>query len=249
MKNIRIGNDIVVTWSLSKEGQPYSLEGMALRLYLKHAFGTSEIDDFRVDGNKITWTFYGKDQQHAGRYTLELVANEGENGMVSVDKCNFIQLTANTPCCDGDDDQNVVTEYVELTSTVNYAPVVIKEGGGGLQYAIERTVYLTENGIGDHKATFEISEEERAYNRETFEMARNDQPVFVSLNGAFAPVVTSGVNRVVFNIVADVGEEYAPTLISNYLTIYPNGDATATLSFIQTGSSARDMNNDFSKDF
>ena len=129
-------------------------------------------------------------------------------------------------------------------------------GGGGLQYAIERTVYLTENGTGDHKATFEISEEERAYNRQTFEMARNDQPVFVSLNGAFAPVVTSGPQRVVFNIVADVGEASAPTLISNYLTIYPNGDATATLSFIQTGSISEDalegyipLSRDFSDDF
>ena len=158
MKSIRIGNDIAVTWSLYKEGQPYSLEGMAVRLYLNHALGRSEIGSFKVSGNVVAWTFEGKDQKHTGRYSLELVVNEGESGMMSVDKIDFVRLTPVTPCCEGEDDENVVTEYVDLTSSVEFAPVVINEGGGaGLQYAIERTVYLTRYELGGEYEDNEIT--------------------------------------------------------------------------------------------
>ena len=259
MKSIRIGNDIAVTWSLYKEGQPYSLEGMAVRLYLNHALGRSEIGSFKVSGNVVAWTFEGKDQKHTGRYSLELVVNEGESGMMSVDKIDFVRLTPVTPCCEDEDEENVVTEYVELTSTVNYAPVVIKEGGAGLQYATERTVYQTEYRLGDYSESIEISEEERAYNAETFEMVRNDEPVFLSFGGVIMPYVectfsaSTGEGHVRFNVVLDNREgDFIGGIVSVSVKVYSNGDAVQEMSPIETGSAPstpRDMNSDFNNDF
>ena len=248
MKTIRIGNDIVVTWSLFKEGQPYSLADMDVTLYLSHAFGKTIITDYHVNDNQIVWTFKGKEQQHTGKYSLELVINEAQDGMASTDYCNFVNLTQTTPCCEGEDDENVVTEYVDLTSSVELAPVVIREGGAGLQYATERTVYPTlvkADGFEPHEA--EISEEYREYNKETYEMAKRGEPVFISFTGLFYFVTTIYDDSAVFNHVSHVDNH---GLFSYTITIAKDGDARAVSNPIQTGSSTpSDMNSDFNNDF
>jgi hypothetical protein len=129
MKKVKIGNDIAVTWSLFKEGEPYSLEGLDLTLYLSHAFGRNKIVPDAVRENNISWTFSGKDQVHTGKYSLEVVINEGQDGMASTDYVDFVQLTQNTPCYEGEDEENVITENIELASSIAFAPVIIKEGG------------------------------------------------------------------------------------------------------------------------
>lgn len=227
MKTIRIGNDIVVTWSLFKEGQPYSLADMDVTLYLSHAFGKTTITDYHVNDNKIVWTFKGKEQQHSGKYSLELVINEAQDGMASTDYCNFVNLAQTTPCCEGEDDEDVVTEYVELTSSVNYAPVVINEGGGaGLQYATERTVYITwDEGI------CEITEEQREYNKETFALAFSED-IFISYQGLFFPWISSNGRTLNFSYVGyDAG-----ILIAIRIILHENGDAEFVLEPIETGS-------------
>ena len=130
MKKVRIGNDIVVTWFITKDGAPYNIEGMQTTVSLKHAFGRTELTDYTVSGNKIGWTFLGMDQKHTGKYSLELVINDGQEGMATTDACDFVYLTPVTPCCAGDDDENVETENVELTSAMAFAPNVI--GGGSV---------------------------------------------------------------------------------------------------------------------
>lgn len=176
MKKIRKGNDIKVTWSLVKEGQPYSLEGVELSLYLKNAFGKSEITDFTISGNSVIWNFYGKDQKHVGKYTLEIVINENEVGMVTTDCVDFVYLTPETPCCEGTDDENITTETIELTSAVDLAPVVIQgEGGSGLKFSEERTIY----GVYEE----ELTEEQRAYNIETYNKLMAGEAITANVGG------------------------------------------------------------------
>ena len=38
MKNIRIGNDIVVTWAILRGGAPFSLEGKDVTILLQRMF-------------------------------------------------------------------------------------------------------------------------------------------------------------------------------------------------------------------
>lgn len=128
-RDIRKGNDIAVIWSLMKDNEPFSLAGRTLKLYLKNMYGSKEITDFSVRGNQIHWTFFGKDQATTGLYSLTLVANENEEGMITTDSCNFVRLVScSCKLQGGEDAPNVETETIELTSTLEYVANV-EQGG------------------------------------------------------------------------------------------------------------------------
>lgn len=127
MKNTRKGNDINVAWKILKNGNPFSLMGKDITIYLKSPFGKEKIKDFSVTGNIINWTFFGKDQKHSGEYGLELVINENEVGMITTDKCGFVNLVSCSCMVGGSDEGNIETESIELTTTLEY---VAGEGGG-----------------------------------------------------------------------------------------------------------------------
>lgn len=132
MKSIRIGNDIYIEWSIFRDGTPYVLEELDLSLYLKNIFGRERIEDYTISGNKVMWTFHGKDQEHIGKYTLELVINEQKPGMATTDYVDFVYLTPKTSCCQGEDEENITTETIALSSTMEFAPTVIQGGGGSI---------------------------------------------------------------------------------------------------------------------
>lgn len=154
------------------------------------------------------------------------------------------------------------SEYVKL-KTINgkniygSGNIVIEggEGGSGLQYAVERTVYPTRVEFeGDKPTDVEITEEERAYNIETYDMARNRmEPVFVSLDGNFFQVVIMSDEMVVYNAVQYIDNLFGyDGLYSLTITISKEGDAIFSSKPIQTGGGSEtpsDMNSDFSNDF
>lgn len=122
--------------------------------------------------------------------------------------------------------------------------------GKGLKYSEERTVYLTEIHILGEVDVAQISDEERAYNIETFNNAWNNQNVFISWFGTyFNPIeMRNGetYGSATFNALA----EYNGILVSYIIKVDTNGDAVAELKEIQTGSTTpSDFNNDFNNDF
>lgn len=125
MKDIRIGNDISVRWSLYKGDEAYDLTNLPVTLYLKNAYGKKEIKDYTIEGNQISWTFFGKDQKNTGKYSMVLVVREGEQGMASTDYCDFVQLVSCACQVSGVDDENVQTETIELTSEVDFLPIIV----------------------------------------------------------------------------------------------------------------------------
>ena len=139
------------------------------------------------------------------------------------------------------------------------ADIEVSVGGEGLKYSVERTAYPTKYIIEGHEDNFEISEEERQYNIETFNKSWNDSNVILSFAGGFvnhtlaSQDATTGEGYVVFNVVQDFGDVDFPTgLISQTATIYSNGDATIEIKQIQTGSAPTtksDFNRDFINDF
>ena len=137
MKDIRIGNDIIVSWSIFAEGAPYSLEGKEVTLYLCSQFGKRRAEGYAITGNQITWTFFGKEQKHSGKYSLELVVNEDAEGMVTTDACDFVNLVNCTCKVGGADDAGVQTESIELTSNLEY---VANAGGGGSYEDIKKDI-------------------------------------------------------------------------------------------------------------
>ena len=132
MRKIRKGKDIVVRWSLYRnengERVPFAIDATAV-LKVQTPYGTITATEVTIEGNVVSWTFRGKDQEHLGYYGLELVQNDGEKGMVTVDTCTAFALVAHsceeTPDVGGD----VVTDAVMLEGEVAFAPVVIELGG------------------------------------------------------------------------------------------------------------------------
>lgn len=129
MRRIRIGKDFEVRWSIYSlvDGQkePYALEGKRLVFKYCTPYEDQNIEDWRVEGNTIVWTFKGKDQRHIGCYQLVLVENPGEDGMVTVDVCNAFELVAYSCQENPDEDGMVVFDVVNLASDVAF------NGGAG----------------------------------------------------------------------------------------------------------------------
>ena len=125
MKDIRKGNDITIHWAIytEVEGQriPYSLDGKDLTLVLGSPYMRKEIKDFIAKGNIITWTYFGKDQKSAGKFSLVLIENNGKEGMHTVDKCNAFRIV-NLSCeVGGSDESDVETVTLEFESTIDYS--------------------------------------------------------------------------------------------------------------------------------
>ena len=133
MRDLRQGNDLAVIWSILRDGKPFILSGKEWKLYLKNMYERKEVDDFSVKGNQIHWTFYGKDQKTTGKYSLILVGNENEKGMITTDTCDFVRLVScSCKVENGIDSPNVEIETIELTSELEYvANAGGGEGGGG----------------------------------------------------------------------------------------------------------------------
>lgn len=129
MRDHRQGNDLAVVWSILRDGKPFILSGKEWKLYLKNMYERKEVDDFSVKGNQIHWTFYGKDQKTTGKYSLILVGNENEKGMITTDNCDFVNVVSCSCKIENSiDSPNVETETIELTSNLDY---VAGTGGGG----------------------------------------------------------------------------------------------------------------------
>lgn len=130
---LRIGKDFTVKWNIFRRTEggriAYDLEGKNLVLRLQNAIETVDVQGFAVTGNTIEWVFRGKDQKYVGRYTLILVENQDENGMVTIDKVGAFILVAHTHQETDNDREDVVIETLELSSESVLLPV--GEGGSG----------------------------------------------------------------------------------------------------------------------
>lgn len=92
MESIRIGNDINIEWSISRNGEPEALEGKDLRVTMTNGYKKMEVKDFYIRDNVIGFTYLGKDQDYNGVYTLTLIENKGKEGMYTVDACEAFRL-------------------------------------------------------------------------------------------------------------------------------------------------------------
>lgn len=103
MDKIRIKNDINVFWAIfSDEASevPYDLTGRDISVYLTGPMGRVRVENYEADGNIIKWVFRGKDQEYTGIYSFELVENEDQDNMHTLDKWHAVQLY--DPCDDED---------------------------------------------------------------------------------------------------------------------------------------------------
>ena len=92
MKKIRIGNDIVIKWRVTINGEEVNLEGLDLSLYISTTYQPRRAIAFTVAGNEITATYKGAEQKVTGVYRLTLYRNEGEQLQNVLDVCDAFEL-------------------------------------------------------------------------------------------------------------------------------------------------------------
>lgn len=117
MKKIRIEKDITVRWSnILTNGEPVSLEGRDLKLYLVNPLGSSkEVWDFNVTDNNIQFLFRASEQKILGIYRLKLYENYGRRGQTVLDQCEGFCLVATTCQEGGTETEGLDTETAELS--------------------------------------------------------------------------------------------------------------------------------------
>lgn len=96
MKAIRIGNDIPIVWSISRNGVQEDFSGRDVAVYLLDPHGNACQIGWSMDGSSATILFMGKDQSVTGKYTLVLTENEGEMGMTTIDTVEAFKLVDHT---------------------------------------------------------------------------------------------------------------------------------------------------------
>lgn len=123
MEKKRIGNDTRVTMAVTTAGRPENFDNKRLTLILWSDVTSTEVKDFRVKGNIITFMWYGTEQKKTGRYFLTLYENYGERSQRVVDSRPFVQLVSRsfmTGCgCDCDGDNAELTLSVDIDAPTN----------------------------------------------------------------------------------------------------------------------------------
>lgn len=94
---VRIGKDIKIKWAVLTDGSALPLNKEELTLELVGPNGKSQSMEFEAEGNVLTTTFYGKDQNYTGDYMLTLWKNKGKEGQSVVDKTSAFSLVRYTP--------------------------------------------------------------------------------------------------------------------------------------------------------
>lgn len=117
MRKVRIGNDINVRWEVKTDGQAVSLEGKALKLYVRSAYRKEEITTFTVEGCVVSFTYPASMQRMTGARAVILEdATEGApRRTVCADQA--FTLVAHS-CEENDDDVEFEDFLVSLQSNV-----------------------------------------------------------------------------------------------------------------------------------
>lgn len=117
MRKVRIGNDINVRWEVKTDGNAVSLEGKALKLYVRSAYKKEEITTFTVEGCVVSFTYPASMQRMTGARAVILEdATEGAPRRTVCADQAFI-LVAHS-CEESDDDVEFEDFMVSLQSNV-----------------------------------------------------------------------------------------------------------------------------------
>lgn len=97
MRNIRIGKDIAINWTITTNGEAVSLEDADLTLEMKDPKGNRvNIEQFEVIGNTVQIGLKGTAFKYLGLYTFTCWQNRGKDGQTVVDAVDAFKLVKYT---------------------------------------------------------------------------------------------------------------------------------------------------------
>lgn len=133
MYKVRYGNDIPISWSITRNDEPEDFSRVrSLRLCMIGTREVREVTDYIIDGNVLRWVFYGKDQKGPCTYRFTLIENEGERNMYTIDACDALRLTPTTCAADDCDGPFVLCIHSNLNDKGAVCSSVIKIPANGL---------------------------------------------------------------------------------------------------------------------
>lgn len=122
MKKIRIGNDILIRWSITRNGEAEDFTGLStLRVSVLDEIGARQKVEYSVSDNTITIQYRGANQKKNGVYSLLLEENRGVDGMVTLDHIEAFELVPHSAYAGGKTCSNIGIETVELSSDIDVA--------------------------------------------------------------------------------------------------------------------------------
>ena len=115
MQKIRAEKEFIARWSgILTNGQPDSLEGRDLSLYLINPLGSESRQDITVDGNTVTFRVLAETCRVLGQYKLKLYENKGKAGQTVLDQCEGFCVVATT-CQEGGSTPGLDIDTVNLS--------------------------------------------------------------------------------------------------------------------------------------
>lgn len=118
MKRIRIGNDIRIKWTITRNGSPEDFLGKDVRVMLVSSYREEVPSTFTIDGNVVYIQYDGKDQLINGRYVLLLVENYGSESMTTLDHCDAFELVPHSCMTGGETCSNIEISTLELADDI-----------------------------------------------------------------------------------------------------------------------------------
>lgn len=143
MKFIRIGNNVNISWTITRYGESENLLDKDVQVYLIDKFKHRQRFEYTIKGNVIKGIYYGRHQVHTGVYRLLLIENEGTDEQVILDYIDCFTLSQklkNTTSVGEDATSTIQTETVDISSEISTGTV---EGFATKEYvddAIESVV-------------------------------------------------------------------------------------------------------------
>lgn len=119
MKKIRIQNDIRIKWRVFRYGEPEDLTSKNVVVKLLDPKGRVAPVTYEIEGNEVTIDFEGRNQSVVGVYSLLLVENGGEVGMVTLDEANVFQLVPSSKSEGGTDFAVAEVQKVEMSTDLD----------------------------------------------------------------------------------------------------------------------------------
>ena len=136
MKRLRIGKDFGLSWKIKAknvgENAPYTPSSDSI-LLLVTPYNKVKAEGATFDGDTVRWIFRGKDQKYPGVYGLELVENQGKNGMITIDTCEAFELVEHTCEETGYDGESLIFDTLEFITDVELNALRGPEGPQGPQ--------------------------------------------------------------------------------------------------------------------
>lgn len=115
MQKIRAEKEFIVRWSgILTNGQPDSLEGRDLSLYLINPYGAESSQDITIEGNTVTLRIAAGTCKVLGNYKLKLYENKGKSGQTVLDQCEGFCVVATT-CQEGGTTEGLDLDTIELS--------------------------------------------------------------------------------------------------------------------------------------